>query len=346
MSEDLQIAYACPHYLRYERVALQNGIYITPTSPINGSGLVEIKRDGIVLEPQGNNREAVLITPNVSPFRVRSTSNVLTITTTEGYTNTVTLPTKIYTSKTLVLDLQNVLGSILVEETSSKALKFTDQKLGVGYTLTGSLLKALGFSKQKQVVKTKKITPAWGLTSRLNGYDVQFKSNLVPEGLLEISYTTEKRYCRRCGGTGVENDFRFGVDGDIQKVRDTDLLYQNVAKILLTEIGSNPYHAWYGSNANRLIGQKNNAAVGVALRMSVQQALDKFQKVQQDLKKVQYLSQEERLMSVQSVEVSALNGNATALLCNVVVRSGANRPVSVNIVFEVPGSISLDGSLT
>jgi hypothetical protein len=80
--------------------------------------------------------------------------------------------------------------------------------------------------------------------------------------------------------------------------------------------------------------------------MSVQQALDKLQKIQQDLKRVQYLSQEERLMSVQSVEVSTLNNNATALLCNVVVRSGANRQVSVNIVFEVPGSISLDGSLT
>jgi phage baseplate assembly protein W len=346
MSEDLQISYACPHYIRYERVGLQNGIYIIPASPINGAGLVVIKRDGIVLEPQGNNREATITTPNVSPFRVRSTSNVLTITTTEGYSNTITLPTKIYNSKTLISEIQSQIGAILVEETTSKALRFSDQKLGIGFTLTGSLLKALGFNKQKQVVKTKKSTPAWGLVSRLNGHDIQFKSKLEPEGLLEISYTTEKRYCRRCGGTGVENDFRFGTDGDIQKVQDTDLLYQNIAKTLLTEIGSNPYHTWYGSNANRLIGQKNNASIGVALRLSVQQALDKLQKMQQDLKRVQYISQEERLVSVQSVEVSALNDNATALLCNVVVRSGANRQVSVNIIFEVPGSISLDGSLT
>jgi phage baseplate assembly protein W len=345
MSNDLQISHACPHYIRYERVGLQNGIYIIPASPINGVGLVEIKRDGVVLEQQGNNKEATLTTPNVSPFRVRSNSNTLTITTTEGFSNTITITPKIYNSKSLISEIQTSLGSIEIKETNSKALRFTDNKLGVGFTLSGSLLKSLGFTTQKQRVKTKKLTPAWGLVSRLNGHDIQFKGKLEPEGLLEISYTTEKNYCRRCGGTGVENDLRFSSTGDIQKVQDTDLLYQSVAKILLTEINTNPYHSWYGSNAQKLIGQKNNAAVSVALRMSVQQALDKLQKVQQDLKRVQYLSQEERLMSVQSIEVTPLNDNATALLCNVVVKSGANRPVSVNIVFEVPGSISLDRSL-
>ncbi len=346
MSEDLQIAYACPHYIRYERVALQNGVFITPASPINGIGLVEIRRNGLVLEPQGNTKEAVLTTPNVSPFRVKSHSNDLTIKTTEGYENTIILPPKIYNSKSLLALIQPMLGSIIVKEDSSKSLLFTDDGLGIGYTLTGTLLKALGFNKQKQVVKTKKTTPSWGLTKRMNGYDIKFESPLEPEGLLEISYTTEKTYCRRCGSTGVENDLRWNEFGELQKIRDTDLLYQNVAKILLTELGSNPYHDWYGSNANRLIGQKNNASVGVSLRLSVQQALDKFQRVQQDLKRVQDISPEERLIRVQSVEVSQLNDNATAVLCNVVVRSGAHRPVSVNIVFSVPGSISLDGDLT
>ena len=346
MSEDLQIAFACPHHIRYERVGLQNGRIISPASPIKGDNLLEIRRDGVVLEPTGNNKEALLATPNVSPFRIRSTSNILTITTTEGFTNTITLTPKIYTSSALMKELNQHLGSIEVKETSTKALIFTDNKLGVGFTLTGTLLKALGFSQLKQSIKTKKITPSWGLQARINGYDVRFNKTLDPEGLLEISYVTEKAYCRRCGSTGVENDFRFAPSGEVQKVGNTDLLYQNVAKCLLTEIGSNPYHLWYGSNANRLIGQKNNASVGMALRMSVQQALDKFQKVQQDLKRVQTLSLEERLVSVQSVDVTPLNDNATALLCNVVVRSGANQLVSVNIVFSVPGAISLDGSLT
>ena len=346
MSEDLQIAYACPHYIRYERVSLENGVYIIPSSPINGSGLVELRRDGVVLNPQGNNREASITTPNVSPFRVKSTSNTLTISTSEGYTNSITLPSKIYNSASFIAEIQTMLGSIQVKETKNKALTFTDNKLGVGFTLSGTLLKALGFNKQKQVVKTKKDSPEWFLSSRINGYNIQFKKTLDPEGLLEVSYTTEKKYCRRCGSSGVENDFRFGVDGDLRKIRDTDLLYQNIAKTLLTEIGSNPYHRWYGSSAMSLIGQKNNAAISVALQLSVQQALDKLIRLQQDLKKVQNISMDERLMSVQSVQVSQLNDNATALLCNVVVRSGANRPVSVNIVFSVPGAISLDGDLT
>lgn len=346
MSEDLQIAYACPHYIRYERVALQNGIYIIPSSPINGIGLVEIRRDGVVLEPQGNTKEATLTSPNVSPFRVKSNSNTLTIKSTDGYENTITLPSKIYNIKSIISLLQPMLGSIVVKEDSNRCLLFTDDKLGVGYTLTGSLLKALGFNKQKQVVKTKKTTPSWNLTQRINGYDIKFEKTLEPEGLLEISYTTEKEYCRRCGSTGVENDLRWDEFGELRKVRNTDLLYQNVAKVLLTEIGTNPYHDWYGSNANRLIGQKNNAAVGVALRLSVQQALNKFQNIQQELKRVQDITPEERLVSVQSVNVSQLNNNATAVLCNVVIKSGANKNVSVNIVFSVPGAISLDGDLT
>jgi phage baseplate assembly protein W len=346
MSQDLQIAYACPHYIRYERVGLQNGMYIIPVSPINGASLVEIRRDGVVLSQEGNTKEATITTPNVSPFRVKSTSNTLTITTTDGYTNTITIPSKIYNGSSLVSLIQPSLNTIKIKENANKSLSFTDDKLGVGYTLTGSFLKSLGFNKQKQTVKTKKTTPTWNLHPRINGYDIRFRKPLEPEGLLEISYYTEKAYCRRCSSTGVENDLRFDSFGELTKVRDTNLLYQNIAKILLTEIGTNPYHGWYGSNANRLIGQKNNVSVGVSLRLSVQQALGKFQKVQQDLKKVQDLSLKERLISVQSVEVSQLNDNATAVLCNVVVRSGANQPVSVNIIFSVPGAISLDGELT
>ena len=346
MSKDLQIAFACPHYTRYERARLDSGVYINTASPINGSGLIEIRRDGEILDPNGNIREAIITTPNVSPFRVRKTSNVLTITTTEGYTNTISLTPKIYSSTSLIAQIKDLLGNIGVKETKNKALEFSDGKLGVGFTLRGSLLKALGFSNQKQTVKTKRTTPSWNLYPVLNGYGIKFSKKLAPEGLLEVSYLTEKKFCRRCGGTGVENDFRFGVSGDVQKVQDTDLLYQNVAKILLTEIGSNSYHRWYGSNAMKLIGQKNNAALQVALRMSVQQALSKFQRLQQDLKKYQNITQEERLVSVQSVDVAQLNDNATAVLCNVVIKSGSNRPVSVNIVFSVPGAISLDGDLT
>ena len=132
----------------------------------------------------------------------------------------------------------------------------------------------------------------------------------------------------------------------MKKIGDTDLLYQSVAKILLTEIGSNPYHDWYGSNAFRLLGQKNTSAVAQSLRLSVQQALTKLQSVQQKMSKVQQITSEERLISVRSVNISQINDNATSLLCIVVVVSGANRPVSVNIVFSVPGAISLDGGLT
>jgi hypothetical protein len=63
-------------------------------------------------------------------------------------------------------------------------------------------------------------------------------------------------------------------------------------------------------------------------------------------KQVQDLSPEEKLLGVESVRVEQISGDATSILCNVVVRSGAGRPVSVNVIFAVPGSNSLNGELT
>ena len=333
MSYDLHIAHACPHYIRYERVGTTNGRLVSPKSPIGGTGLLEIRRDGIPLDPEGNLREAFTVTPQSSPYRVRG-NNTLTLTTSTGVVKEINIPSKIYTVESLhkVIASQIEEISVVIE---GKSLKFTDGLRGVGFNLTGSALTSLGYANQKVVVKSKRITPPWSLVKRLNGYDLLFSKELSPEGLLEISYTTPKEYCRRCNSTGVENDIRWGDDGQLGRLTGTDLLYQNVAKTILTEIGSNPYHRFYGSNALTLVGRKVNSGTAMALRESVTQALNKIIDIQRLQKQVQELSPEEKLLGIESVRVEQISGDATSILCNVVVRSGAGRPVSVNVVFAV-----------
>lgn len=344
MSYDLHIAHACPHHIRYERVGTTNGRLVSPKSPIGGSGLLEIRRDGVLLSSEGNLREAFTVTPQSSPYRVRG-NNTLTLTTSTGVTKEIHIPSRIYTVESLhkVITSQIEEISVVVE---GKSLKFTDGLRGIGFNLTGSALSSLGYANQKVVVKSKRVTPSWSLVKRLNGYDILFSKELSPEGLLEISYTTPKEHCRRCNSTGVENDIRWGDDGQLGRLTRTDLLYQNVAKTILTEIGSNPYHRFYGSNALTLVGRKVNSGTAMSLRESVTQALNKIIDIQRLQKQVQELSPEEKLLGIESVRVEQMRGDATSILCNVVVRSGAGRPVSVNVVFAVPGSNPLNGELT
>jgi phage baseplate assembly protein W len=206
-------------------------------------------------------------------------------------------------------------------------------------------LQALGFKQKQVVVKSKQITPSWGLVPRLQGYDLIFSKTLTPEGLLEISYTTPKHSCRRCNSTGVENDLRWDEQGFIERVEGSNLLYQMVAKAVLTKVGSNPYHLKYGSNAFNLIGGKSNLGAATALRESVRQALTNLQRQQQLQKRLQTLSLEETLLQVEAINVSQIGDDATALVCNIIVRSASGTPVSVNLVFSVPGSTQINGEL-
>lgn len=345
MAYDLHIGHACPHILRYERASLDGGVRLSPRSPIFGTGLLEVRRDGVVLNQEGNVREAVSVAPLNPPYRIRTGKNELTVETTSGFSATLTIPSKIYQKDSLVTYLNGKLGEVQVVA-EGKSLKFTDLSQGVGFTLRGPALEALGYSSQKVVVKSKTITPRWSLQKRLVGYDVVFEKPLQPEGLLDVTYTTSKENCRRCNSTGVENDLRFDEYGETQRLTGTDLLYQTVAKAVLTNKGSNPYHEFYGSNAFSLIGKKSSVGVAEALRQSVTEALNKVQSQQRLQAQVQTLYPEEKLLGVLAVTVQQVGDDLTHYLCNIVVRSGAGRPVSVNVIFAVPGSLPLNGDLT
>jgi phage baseplate assembly protein W len=110
-------------------------------------------------------------------------------------------------------------------------------------------------------------------------------------------------------------------------------------------LGSNPYHSFYGSNAMSLIGQKVSAGVAISLRTSVQTALDTLIDVQTQQSKVQEMSLEERVKRVRSIEVSTIGNDETSYLVRVSVESLSMQVVGVNVLFTVPGAITMDGEL-
>ena len=342
MSTDAHLAHACPHHIRFERTLTDaTGMGVPTLSPISGAGLLLLRRDGVPLPPTGLFSPAQVVFPKRAPYRVKATSNVLVV---DGVSYSI--PPKTYTASEMISWLTGALPSYTVEA-YDRSVKIASP-LESTISLSGSaLITTFGSKRSELKGKRKQVTPEWSLSRNdLSGISIRFKKPLDPVGLLDVSYLTEKRLCRRCGGTGVENDLRLDTYGDISMLTDHNLLYQMVAKAVLTERGSNPFHSWYGSTATSLIGQKVNSAVVQALRDSVYDTLSRMIDVQSRQAEVQSVSAKERLASVLSVEVEPIGDDLTSLLCTVVVRSASSEPVSVTVVFAVPNSIPLDGDLS
>lgn len=348
MSTDAQIAHACPHHIRYEKVSILGGREIIPLSPIAGESLLELRKDGVTIPSDGLRVDANVVFPSASPYRIRSGNETLVV---EGLglpKTTITFPTKIINQAEMVSLLNKNLPSPLSAAVYKNSIKITDNLLSSGFKLSGSIMGKLGFTSSTYRAKSKELFPSWKLVRQKNfvGYKILLSKPYYLEGILDLSYGAEKSYCRRCSGTGVENDLRFNDLGELSLVKDHDLLYQRVAKVLLTQRGSNPYHIFYGSTATGLIGQKVSAGVVQSLKSSVRKALDDLIDVQTQQSKIQLMSLEERVRRVRNVEVSTIGDDETSYLVRVTVESFSSKPVNINIVFAVPGSIPLDGDLT
>jgi len=340
MSKDAKIAHACSHYIRGERATLTQGRYIYPLSP--PSGQMTVRRDGVDLPMEGLRSSHRITAFKRGPYRFKTGKNTLSV---NGLEISIP-PSKTYSAKELsdYLRTRVQIVSVITEDLSGTLSFYSDSE---AFSIGGEAMSAsLGFPENQASSVQRRIAPGWSLVKDVDRNIVKFKQTLDPEGLLEVSYLTDKRYCRRCGSTGIENDLEISSDGAITTIRDHDLLYQMIAKAVLTERGSNPFYDWYGSNALNLVGAKSNSANKQLLRQYVRECLDKMIDVQSSQALLQDVSSKERISQVESIEITETDENGTSLLCTISVRSASLERVSVNLIFAVPGSIPLEGNLT
>jgi len=74
--------------------------------------------------------------------------------------------------------------------------------------------------------------------------------------LVEVDYLTVLERCPKCLGVSVVDDIRISTDGDVALVKDEGYLVQQVEKFIVTQIGSNTFHNWMGTDLQSLIGTK------------------------------------------------------------------------------------------
>ena len=376
MSVEIRAGFPCPHLILEENTTLSDDRVSVPLrAPVAVASATRILvNDSHYVPSSGLYSQATLTGSYPGPYRIRRCDavngpqgNVLVITT-SGSTVSVSLPIGDRVTLSQVIDTIRLSDSDVVATASPNgALELTDAtsvgresfvRVGRpnGDTNPGGAVDALGFTQRGARGAT--VYPAWDLITRQDVYPSPLQVGRVPvkaryprfrtplrgNPTIKASYVSFPERCPRCRGSLVENDYRFDRAGDVLLVDNTNLLYQACLKMILTRLGSNPYHPQYGSGIMGLIGRKRMGAAATLIREQVSTALSKVQNTQTQQRKYQTVTEQERLYTVNSVDVREVVDDPTAFTVDVVVSNAARTPIPISIAFSVPGAVALGGS--
>ena len=222
------------------------------------------------------------------------------------------------------------------------------------FTSSSTLTTSLGLSVNR-IYRGKNTFPGWTLVNdpstlsdrprRLVYFDEPLKAD---SNFIELTYVTVSQECRRCGGLGVENDWRYGSDGHTAEVRNEALLIQELLKITYTNRGSNPFHPWYGTTILERIGSKN-ASSGViqnAITSDIYTMFGRWQSIkrQQEEAVGQFLSDEEYPLRLSSVRLEQSQQDPTVLFLNVEVQNRSTKPIVITRGLRLPEPLNLLGN--
>ncbi len=101
-------------------------------------------------------------------------------------------------------------------------------------------------------------------------------------------------------------DIKISRDGDIDVVIDNEKIKQDIVKILLTKLGENKYHAYYGSSLGALEigGVPDRELIEGDLSRMAEESISILMRLQSNQSKSQYISPAEAIIDILDVSVS------------------------------------------
>lgn len=122
-------------------------------------------------------------------------------------------------------------------------------------------------------------------------------TNLV----LEVDYTTHVEYCLKCNGYGQTNDFALNTKGTFLHVTEHPKLLQRIVKFLLTSRCA--FYPIFTSKLKEFIGRKFGITLTEEdISYECMTSLENLKNIQIAQKTVQFLSPQEILRDIESVE--------------------------------------------
>lgn len=358
MSMDLYIDQVCPHEVTDEALFLASDRKtVKPLRPISSATSVKVLLDHAISIPSsGVFLPAKSSGTKKGPFSVTTGVNdTLELIVNNGSVQTVVLPALDRMAASRVAALLNQQFTGVVFSVIGERLEFSTQESGTASSIflksTSTAASVFGFTSNRDY-RGQQLVPGWTLVndpstledrpSRLIIFDEPLRSG---SDFVEISYVTIQQECRRCGGVGVESDWRYAVDGNAIVVRDADLLMQELQKDFYTIQGSNPFHTWYGTQLIEAIGQKQ-ASGGFTQNLivaDIYQAFNRWQSIkrQQEEAVGQYVSDEEFPFRLLSVNVEVSNEDPTVIFVTIQVQNRSNKPIQLTRGLRLPSSFTL-----
>lgn len=360
MSFDRQIDQVCTHAVSEEALFVSSDrMTVRPLRPISSAISVQVLLNHMVKIPSfGSQIPARSSGTRRGPFTITTGVNdTITVSVNQGSVQTATLPAANKIPSNLVADLLNQQLTGVFFSVSDDRLAFETRDAGrqasVFLKSTSTATSLFGFTANREY-RGQQFAPGWTLVSdpttladrpsRLIVFDEPLRSG---SDFVEISYVTLRQECRRCGGIGVENDWRYDINGQLIEIRDEGLLIQELQKDFYTIRGSNPFHTWYGTGIIEAIGKKLTTAglVQNLIVSDVYQAFNRWQSIkrQQEDDVGQFVSDREFPFRLLSVNLQQSTQDPTVIFLTVTVQNRSSDPIQLTRGLKLPQSLELTG---
>jgi len=362
MSYDRKLDQVCPHYVIEEALFVNvDHQTVKPIRPIASGPSVMVRVNGVAQVPAyGLHIAAEALAAKKGPFDIQAGVNdQLTVRVGGAAEQTLTVPAGTQlSSRQLAKHLNLSLREAAFSVTDKRRIRLRSGRLGPKASLfiepTSTMADTIGLTTNR-IWRGQTVFPGWSLVRDPNTLDDRPTRFVVfdepfggAQDYVELSYTTVREECRRCGGLGVENDWRYGASGEVAQVRDEALLIQEITKAIYTIQQSNPFHLWYGSNVVRTVGKRLSSS-GLVQNMivaDIQEAFRRWQAIKrkQEEEVGQEVSDAEYPFRLVSLILEQSQRDQTIVFVNATVQNRSRREIQIERGIKLPEPLDLMGS--
>jgi hypothetical protein len=304
---------------------------------------VELEINGEDVPKRGLYSELSITTTKREPFSVPSDENKIKLSVNKGEDQIITIPAgESVSAFQISKSIQNQSEDINSEANNGHVVLSVDKTVNKKYKSlflkNGSAHSSIGL-KDRRFYKNKQVYPAWYITKEETLFGdsrriVEFEEPLNSEDdIIEASYYTRQKDCRRCQGVGIEDDIRYNQQGEPRFVRDEQLLLQEAEKIVFTIRGSNVFYQWYGTSLKESIGSKiigGNDSLRGQLVAEITDALNRYRQIKSQQKNIQPVSNEEFLLKIREISVTQDDVDPTVFDVDIELSNRSNRRRSIS----------------